>query len=79
MRVKVSTTISPELPEHRTVDADSTLEAVRRVLGSKECDAIFERCKRKGGGSIVISAFPARENTDATQRVPTPSGGLKLS
>lgn len=68
MRVTVSITFTPDLPEHRTLDAESTFDAMARVLGEPDTRERFERCKRKGGGNIVISAFSARAQVDYTLR-----------
>lgn len=64
MRVTVSITFSPDLPEHRTVEAESTFEAVRSILAEEDTQQRFSKCVRKGGGNVVISAFPARPQVD---------------
>lgn len=67
MRVTVTTTITPAMPVKRTVDAESTLEAVREVLNQADMSGFFERTTKRGGGNIVISAFPARDDKPAQQ------------
>lgn len=80
MKVTITTTITPAMPVKRTVEAVSTLEAVREVINHPDTSGFFERTTKNGGGLIVISAFPERERaiTDARQRVSTKEGGLEL-
>lgn len=79
MKILVSVTFTPDMPEHRTVEAESTLDAVRSALASEEASRRFARCVAKGGGSIVISAFAARgkEAPGSVSRAPM-EGGLAL-
>lgn len=71
MRVKVSITISPAMPDHRMVEAQSTLEAVRAVLNSDDTAEWFERMAKKGGGSIIISSFTPNRKAES----PSHNGG----
>lgn len=84
MKIKVSTSITPALPEHRTLEAESVMEAVRMVVMGEAMETRFMRCVAAGGGSIVISAFAAkdkpefgdgRKTTDAAQRGVLATGG----
>lgn len=79
MRVTVSITFTPDLPEHRTVEAESTFEAVRAILNDAETSERFERALKKGGGcAIVISAFPAREKNHERGSLTRATGGGRL-
>lgn len=80
MKITVSTTIMPDLPDHREVEAETTLDAVRAVLGTDEAKARWLRCRAKGGGSIVISAFEKRVKEQPGSQSPatTNQGGLEL-
>jgi hypothetical protein len=82
MKVRISISNLPGQPIVETREADSTLEAVREVINSAEMEDIWNRREQRNGGWLIVSAMPApvRENTDATQRVPTSDKeALKLS
>lgn len=79
MKWLVTISALPDRSQAFASDAKSSMEALREVLGR---EMVAEALAHRPVAALCISVMHGKakkENTDATQRVPTSGEGLKLS